>query len=228
MKLLMIVPARGQSRAIPKKVLQLIHGIPLLERTLSYLKNVHQEQIVVVTDDDDIAKLAIFCGCQPIMEPLVPPDEENQLRAIEWAVNRSEDSEYIGVLNATSPLHPTDIIKRAIQKLERSGPEVDGIIILAPSSENPHRMIMRDDVESDQPVKFMGIFTERQKQPSYCVHTGFHIWKRNNFIKLPKASIKDFWRAAVYLGIVREGICFDVDTPSDLELLRAMYEYGIN
>lgn len=228
MKLLMIVPARGQSRAVPRKALQLVNGAPLLSRTLNYLKIAHQEKIVVVTDDDEIAKLTHSCGCSVIMEPPVPPDGENLLRAIEWAVNRSEDSEYIGVLNATSPLHPTDIIQKAIQKLEKSDSKIDGIIILAPASENPHRMVVKEDVESDHPVRFEGIFTERQKQPSFCVHTGFHIWKRDNFAKLPKTTVKDFWEAATFLGIVREGMCFDVDTPDDLELLRAIYETQLN
>lgn len=57
--------------------------------------------------------------------------------------------------------------------------------------------------------------------------TGLNLWWMHKFISLPKTSIKEFWETAKYMGIARKGICFDVDTPQDLELLRAAYAYGI-
>ncbi len=51
---ILIIPARGGSKGIPKKNLRTVNGISLVERALSSALKSNADQVIVSTDDKDI------------------------------------------------------------------------------------------------------------------------------------------------------------------------------
>ena len=68
---LAVIPARGGSKRIPRKNIKPFLGVPLMARTIALLKESGVfDRIVVSTDDDEIAEVAIRAGAEvPFMRP---------------------------------------------------------------------------------------------------------------------------------------------------------------
>lgn len=70
MKVLAVIPARGGSKGIPKKNLQLINGTTLIERTIIQAKaSKYIERVVVSTDDPEIKRVASASGAAIVHRP---------------------------------------------------------------------------------------------------------------------------------------------------------------
>jgi CMP-N,N'-diacetyllegionaminic acid synthase len=73
MRILGLIPARGGSKGVPKKNIKLLGKKPLIEYTIDGAKNSKLiSQIVISTDDQEIAIAAEIAGCKP---PFIRPYE---------------------------------------------------------------------------------------------------------------------------------------------------------
>lgn len=68
---LAVIPARGGSKRIPRKNIRPFLGVPLLARTVGLLRDTALfDRIVVSTDDDEIASVALSAGAEvPFRRP---------------------------------------------------------------------------------------------------------------------------------------------------------------
>ena len=74
MKYLIIIPARGGSKGIPKKNIFLLKGMPLIKYTIDTALQVIADNddmhAIVSTDDDEIKKIALNLGINvPFLRP---------------------------------------------------------------------------------------------------------------------------------------------------------------
>ena len=72
-----IIPARGGSKRIPRKNIRPFLGVPLLARTIEILQDVALfDRIVVSTDDDEVATVAVQTGAEvPFRRPAELADD---------------------------------------------------------------------------------------------------------------------------------------------------------
>jgi CMP-N-acetylneuraminic acid synthetase len=85
-----IIPARGGSTRVPLKNIREFHGIPMLSRTISVLKDSGCfDRIVVSTDHPEIARIARECGAEA---PFVRSEElsKNATPTVEVVANAIE------------------------------------------------------------------------------------------------------------------------------------------
>jgi CMP-N,N'-diacetyllegionaminic acid synthase len=109
LKILAIVPARGGSKRIPRKNIRLLGGRPLLAWTIAAAKKCPGiAEILVSTDDQRIAKVARSAGA--LVPWLRPPDL------------------------ATDVSSSVDVCLHALDWFERAHGEVDGVLLLQPTS----------------------------------------------------------------------------------------------
>ena len=59
---ILIIPARGGSKGIPKKNLRSVNGISLVERALRSALKSKVDQVIVSTDDKEISEIAAKYG----------------------------------------------------------------------------------------------------------------------------------------------------------------------
>ena len=68
MNILAVIPARGGSKGIPKKNIRLMAGQPLISYAINNAKKCNLiDDIVVTTDNEEIASIAKFYGAKVIM-----------------------------------------------------------------------------------------------------------------------------------------------------------------
>jgi N-acylneuraminate cytidylyltransferase len=111
-----IIPARGGSTRVPLKNIREFHGIPMLSRTISVLKDSGCfDRIVVSTDHLEIARIARECAAEA---PFVRSEElsKNATPTVEVVANAIEtldldDNDDVCCVYATNPFLRADAIQ---------------------------------------------------------------------------------------------------------------------
>ncbi len=122
-----VIPARGGSKRIPRKNIKDFNGKPIIAYSIeAALRSGCFDQVLVSTDDDEIAKVAKEYGAQV---PFVRPDDLSNdyvgtipvvKHAIEWIENNSNSIEDVCCLYATAPFVQSKILSKAYQQLKDS------------------------------------------------------------------------------------------------------------
>ena len=103
-----IIPARGGSQRIARKNLKLFDGEPIIARSIrTALQSGVFDEVVVSTDDDEIAEVARTCGAQvPFMRPAELADAYTGTAAVvQHAIGALQQTfDYACCIYATAPL----------------------------------------------------------------------------------------------------------------------------
>lgn len=114
-----IIPARGGSKRIPRKNIKTFHGKPMIAYSIeAAIASNCFDQIIVSTDDNEIAKVAKSYGAQV---PFCRPDDisddyattmDVMRHAIDWCQKEGWNVEVACCIYATAPfLLPDDLIR---------------------------------------------------------------------------------------------------------------------
>ena len=176
---LAIVPARGGSKGIPRKYLQLLLGQPLIVYTLqAALDSQHITCLIVSTDDPEISRVAREYGVDVpfVRPPELALDDTPQLDVVLHAlgaVERAEETRYdvVLLLQPTAPLRTTADIDGALEKLFATG--ADSVVSLYRVEQgHPYYMYTLD---GDRPRPLLEVpshITRRQEFPPIYVRNG--------------------------------------------------------
>lgn len=150
MRVLGLIPARAGSKGIPGKNIKPLGGKPLIVHTIERaLEAMHLDEVMVSTEDDAIAGIAIKAGAVvPFMRsedlagdqvPTVSVVEE-VLKQYEF---RQKKFDAVCLLQPTTPFRPVGMIDAALEKFELSG--ADSLISVrpVPHEYNPHWIFER-------------------------------------------------------------------------------------
>ncbi|WP_460147310.1 pseudaminic acid cytidylyltransferase [Pseudomonas sp. S2_A02] len=102
-----IIPARGGSKRIPRKNLKPFDGVPMIVRSIrTALESNLFDQVIVSTDDEEIAEVARAHGAQvPFMRPAMLADDFTGTAAvIVHALKQLPPFDYACCIYATAPL----------------------------------------------------------------------------------------------------------------------------
>jgi CMP-N,N'-diacetyllegionaminic acid synthase len=131
MSVVAVIPARGGSKALPRKNIVPLAGKPLLAHTILDARAAKRvDRTIVSTDDGEIAAVARAWGAEvPFTRPaaLATDDATTEAvlqHALEW-LEREERAavEIIVLLEATSPLRAPGLVDEVIARLD--DPDVD-------------------------------------------------------------------------------------------------------
>jgi len=124
MEILAIIPARGGSRGIPRKNVQLIAGEPLIAHTIkSARKSEYITRIIVSTDDKEIAEISKVFGAEVVLRPAeISGDTASSEAALLHTIGYLKKNEgyfpdLTVFLQCTSPLALAEDIDRTIALL---------------------------------------------------------------------------------------------------------------
>lgn len=125
---LAVIPARGGSKRIPRKNIKLFCGKPMIAWSIEAAQQSGCfDQIVVSTDDAEIAEVARQCGAQvPFMRPADISDDHTGTtavvaHAIDWFGDQGQTPEQVCCLYATAPFVSSDDLRRGLAVLLDTG-----------------------------------------------------------------------------------------------------------
>jgi CMP-N,N'-diacetyllegionaminic acid synthase len=216
-----IIPARGGSKAIPRKNLALLANKPLLAWTVEVaLESASLDRLVISTDDPEIAEVGKNLGAEiPFLRPTeLAADTSTSMDVILHAIRWFDDNEsyrpdYVLLLQPTSPLRTaTDIresIKLALAK------NADSVVSVCESHQHPFWMKGVNDED-----KLVDLYpqsaapTRRQDlSPVFALNGAIYLALRT-FLLSERMFISD----RTYAYGMPENRSLDVDTPWDLYL----------
>lgn len=125
MKVLVVIPVRGNSKGIPRKNLRLMNGIPLIIYSImnaKTLKDVYDVDIVIDTEDIEIAEIAEQNGALVIMRPAELAGDNVTLDPVVYhALVEAEKKNNIRyniviTMQATSPTLKKETLKEALKE----------------------------------------------------------------------------------------------------------------
>lgn len=129
---LCVIPARGGSKGVPRKNLLDVGGKPLIVWTIDQALSVPDLDVLVSTDDEEIAEVARAAGARvPWLRPDelaldTTPTEPVVRHAIEQVSAERGRPEAVMLLQATSPVRHDGTLARALAEFAETG--VDSMV----------------------------------------------------------------------------------------------------
>lgn len=124
-KILVVIPARGGSKGIPRKNIRLLNNKPLISYSIDIAKSSqYVDDVVVTTDDSEIAFIAEKLGSSVIRrsEELaaddIPLDPVIYDAMVQKEKQAFDEYDIVITLQPTSPLLKTQTLDNAIEKFE--------------------------------------------------------------------------------------------------------------
>ena len=126
-KAVAIIPARGGSKRIPRKNIKLFHGKPLIAYSIeAALKSNLFDKVIVSTDDEEIAKIAVEYGAVvPFIRPIELSDDFTGTgavisHAIVYLKEQCENYDFTCTIYATAPFLQQKYLIEGFEKLKNS------------------------------------------------------------------------------------------------------------
>ena len=219
MRTFAFVFARGGSKGIPRKNLQLLAGKPLLAWSIEMGQSLAEvERVFVSTEDPEITETALSFGAEVITRPAeLAQDTSPEWLAWQHAIKVVEEKfgrfERFLSLPATAPLRSQQDVERCLNRLDK---ETDVVISMTPATRSPWFNMVYQGPKGDLRLLVEGNYTRRQDAPiGYDVTTLAYVL-RPEFI-LEKQRLWDGRVKGVETPPER---ALDIDTPLDLEIAR--------
>ena len=210
-----IIPARGGSKGVPRKNVQLIGGRPMICWTIeAALSAGSVERVIVSTDDDEIADVAREAGADvPFRRPAELATDESSgidalLHAIDQLESAGQDIANILVLQPTSPLRTAEDIDAAAQLfVEHSA---DAVVSVTPA---PHPVQwFRRISEDGRLLDYLDQTISRRQEaaPLYHLNGAVYLIRRDVLV-----SSKTFFTERTFAYTMPAERSMDIDTPWD-------------
>ena len=233
-KILVVIPADGGSKEIPRKNIRLLYNKPLIYYAITIAKSSqYVDDVVVATDDNDISMISEKYGANVIRCSADLSGENTPLDSIVYNTMIQKEKitfdEYdiVITLDPSSPLIKTQTLNRVIEKFNDFS--IDNVITVVDDrhlswgfDENNQRFFPNyiERVSNDKlPKSFRetgGILASRR----HCVHENTRLGTNIDLIEVSKAesvyicNFDDWWIADNYLQ--RKKIAFVVNAYEEI------------
>jgi len=230
-RLLAVVPARGGSKGIPLKNIQLLAGKPLITYTSELLRQLPEvDRSVVSTDNDEIANTAVQSGLDaPFRRPL----ELSGDRVADWdvlahALQTMEEEDHciydvILMLQPTCPLRKLAHVRQTFQKLIDGG--YDAVWTLSPTDSKAHplkQLVLNGDLMDYYDSHGAEIIARQQLTPVY--HRNGAAYAITRSCLLDQGSIKGECCSAV---VIEEPLA-NIDSQQDMRMAEMLLRWEGN
>ena len=177
MRTLVIIPARGGSKGIPRKNIKRFDGKPLIYYTIDCARAIcPDEDICVSTDDAEIISVVEQYG---LKVPFVRPAElatdtagtyEVLLHALDFYEKQGKLYDVLVLLQNTSPFRTPEQVKKALTLYRE---DVDMVVSVKECAANPYYCVFEENQEGFLHIcKGEGNIFRRQEAPKVYENNG--------------------------------------------------------
>jgi CMP-N,N'-diacetyllegionaminic acid synthase len=224
---LAIIPARKGSKGIPGKNLKKIAGKPMIQFTIeAAISVISSINIIISTDDYDVLNLSEKLGLEV---PFIRPDSLSTDSAktsdviqhsLDWYQSKyNKLPANIILLQPTSPFRNANDIGLAINKFNQSPKKT--LISASDPIQHPGDCILKDQDGQFKRLEIgKGIYGRQSYPEVLYIDGGIYISETSHFIETQNMIGDDpeVFKTEKFNSI-------DIDTPFDLDLARALYNF---
>jgi len=227
--LLIVIPARGGSKGLPRKNIKLLGERPLIDWSRAAVESAgfQSATCILSTDDIEIAKVGLKCGLEvPFRRPTsLATDEATMvdvaLHALRWSALQGLSIEIVLLLLPTHPFRQPKQLATALQAFKN--PEVDGVMSVMAIHRSMGTLFYADPdfllTPLGQPVRA----ERRQDVSPIYTPSGCFFFARADALRAQAT----FYTRNV-MGIETDPIeSFDLDTPIDWAMAEAIASKGL-
>jgi CMP-N,N'-diacetyllegionaminic acid synthase len=174
-----LIPARGGSKAVPRKNLVPFGGKPLIQYTIDAAKAaVSVDRVILSSDDEEIASVARALGIEvPFLRPTELARDETPMievmrHMVEWLATTDRCPELLVLLQPTSPFRTSGHIDEAVATMRSAQARTLVSVVEVPHQFNPVSILKIDDGKL---VPFLGdqpLIARRQDKPKVFARNG--------------------------------------------------------
>jgi len=146
---LVVIPARGGSKRIPKKNIKLLNNIPLIQYTIDAARNIFKDNVICVSTDD--LEIIEFVESLGLKVPFIRPYEISNdsatsndvlLHAVNYFKSKGYKPDVVILLQPTSPFRTSNHILEAIDLLDDA---CDSVFSVTKFDPNPLNLIFNEN-----------------------------------------------------------------------------------
>ncbi|SMC23218.1 CMP-N,N'-diacetyllegionaminic acid synthase [Clostridium acidisoli DSM 12555] len=218
--ILVIIPARGGSKGVPRKNIKKLSGKPLIAYTIEEAKkSKYIDRVVVSTEDSEIAQVSKKFGAEvPYLRPAeLSQDNSPTIDCIIHMINWLNDKQgyipnYVCLLQCTSPLRTFEDIDGTIKKAIDLN--FDGAVSICEAEVNPYWSNVFDGDQLKYFIEEGKEITRRQDLPPiYTVNGAVYVIKTSVLLE------KETFETDNITGYVMNNkSSVDIDTEIDFKL----------
>jgi N-acylneuraminate cytidylyltransferase len=224
MKYLVVIPARGGSKGVPKKNIKLLNNKPLIHYSVETARELFDdEDICVSTDSEEIKGIVESSGLEvPFLRPAELATDtagsyEVLLHAINFQKEQGKVYDALILLQPTSPFRTVAHIKGALAKFSLN---IDMVVSVIETKSNPYYTLFEETEEGFLTKSKEGTFTRRQDCPKVWEYNGaIYIINIASLLKSPLSSFKKIVRFEM-----DEISSVDIDTELDWIIAETIME----
>lgn len=217
---LIIIPARGGSKGIPRKNIKSLNGKPLIYYAIYTARAITtDDNICVSTDDVEIKSVVENYGLEV---PFLRPQElstdtagtyEVLLHALDYYEKQGKHYDIILLLQTTSPFRTAEQVKEALALYDRS--QADMVVSVKECPANPYYNVFEENSDGFLHVcKGNGNIFRRQDAPKVYEYNGaIYIMDAE---KLKTTHMHKMQKRVKYIMDAQSS--FDLDTMQDWEM----------
>jgi len=223
MKPLIIIPARGGSKGVPKKNIKLLNGKPLINYAIDAARNIFEDTVICVTTDSQEIKEVVE-KTTGLKVPFLRPENlatdnagsyEVLLHAIDFYEKQGYFADTLILMQPTSPFRTSTHINEAMKLYSD---DVDMVVSVKETKSNPYYVLYEENENGFLSKSKESKFTRRQDCPQ--------VWELNgalyiiNIESLKKGKIDTFKKTVKYIMSERDSV--DIDTMLDWKLCESI------
>ena len=220
---LVVIPARGGSKGVPRKNIKLLNKKPLIHYTIEAARKVFEDQYIYVsTDSTEVKSISEQTGLTvPFLRPEhLATDTANTrdvlLHALEqFTLINKQEPDVIILLQPTSPFRNESHIREALAQYNSN---LDMVVSVKETNSNPYYVLFEEDSKGFLAKSKKGNFTRRQDCPKVWEYNGAIYLINPNSIQ--KYSIGDFNKVIKYE--MDEWSSHDIDNVLDWKIAEAL------
>jgi len=225
LKPLIVIPARGGSKGVPRKNIKLLNNKPLIHYSINVAQELFENNIIcVTTDDTEIKEVAEQTGLQiPFLRPAeLATDTAGTYEVLMHAISYYETQGYFAdtliLLQATSPFRTSQQISEAIKLYSEN---IEMVVSVKETKANPYYLLYEENKEGLLEKSKKASFVRRQDCPK--------VWELNgaiyviNINSLKEKPISSFDKIVKYE--MDEFTSHDIDTQLDFDFAEFLKQH---
>ena len=219
-----LVPARGGSRAIPRKNVEELGGRPLIAWAIGAIRAAEVvDRVVVSTEDDEIAGEARAAGAEVLDRPVeLARDETPGLEVVQHAVDALEAS-WMLLVQPTEPFVTPEQIRGALELAETRGADSAITVVGVPRNFHPfHVRVERDGFLEFDRAEDHYAHPTRQADPPRYAFGNLYWFCRSTFLE--ERAVECGRRVGYPIDALT---ALDLNTPEDWALAEAVVAAGL-